>query len=371
MSAKSFFFVVVFFAGLLVARCTPAATLLPPTSTGLQTNVLETIVPMESPSPIIESATSTLSPPPTETSFLPTPTLQQSLLQLTYVSNRPCESCSYGIASSLYTMDVGCLDTETPCLGESQLLFDWDERISGIDWSPDGLRLVLESEGNLFIADWNGANAIQIPAAPGNEASPHWSPDGTKIVFLFAAAAEGSDALEPYQIQIYDLVTGQVMSILNNVHAPSIIYWLPGGEFAYVAKISETDWTELINIVGDNGTVILQIPENATDYTHIGELAFSSDMQQLAFVGDITPTTGKTSSNIYLTNINDNSIINLTGGLGFNLSPVWSPLGNWLVFESNREGNWNIYFIKPDGTHLEQVTQSPSDESYPAWRLIP
>jgi Tol biopolymer transport system component len=222
---------------------------------------------------------------------------------------------------------------------------------------------VFESEGNLFIADWNGANVIQVPSDPGSENSPRWSPDGSKIAFIF-----GSD-VEPAQVRIYDLETGQGVRVLNKIHAPNSIYWLPGGEMAVVSKVSQTDWTELINIVGADGTVIRQLPENAKDYTYIGGLSFSPDLQQLAFVGDIVPTIGKTMIDIYLTNVNGNSVINLTKGLGYNFDPAWLPLGDWLAFASNRTGDWNVYLIKPDGSHLTQVTRTSSDEGYPAWRI--
>lgn len=357
----------------LLASCIQATSLPTLTAEILPTSTFELITPSEtSPLPNKNDTVSpTASPTLQFVTVTPTPTTENPLLQLTYVSDRPCETCLYGIASTIYAIDVGCLDAKTLCFSEPRQLFEWDRWISAADWSPDGNRLVFESEGNLFIGNWNGTDVLQLPSDPGSEHSPRWSPEGDQIAYIFLPQRPESEALGPALIQVYDIASGQITSIMDGFYDPHGVDWLPTGEISIIAKVSETDWTEVINIVSVDGTVIRQLPENAKDYTQIGGLAFSPEQQELAFVGIINPTTGKTTTNIYLTDMNGNSAINITTGMGYIISLVWSPLGNWLAFASNREGDWSIYLIKPDGTQLELVTQSTSDESYPAWRMIP
>jgi len=271
-------------------------------------------------------------------------------------------------------MAANCLETEESCLGEPQLLFEWDDWISAINWSPDGKWIAFisgEYSGKLFVADWNGDNAVQITSTCGAASWPQWSPDGSKIAFIYSAGRPGCEVLEPAQIQVFDLETGQMTPIFIDAYDPSRIYWLPGGELAYIAMISETDQTEMINIVEPDGTVIKQLPINARDYTHIFDLACSSDGKYLADVGEINPSTGRTTRDIYMIDLDGNNIINLTNGLGNNYEPVWSPVGDWIAFESDRSGDYKIYLIKSNGSGLFQINSDSASDTSPAWRLLP
>jgi Tol biopolymer transport system component len=47
--------------------------------------------------------------------------------------------------------------------------------------------------------------------------------------------------------------------------------------------------------------------------------------------------------------------------------PVWSPDGNAIAFTSDREGTYDIFKMKPDGTDIVQLTSSPAQEKEPSW----
>jgi len=46
---------------------------------------------------------------------------------------------------------------------------------------------------------------------------------------------------------------------------------------------------------------------------------------------------------------------------------AWSPDGEWLAFQSDRAGSWNIYVIRPDGSDLRAVAPSLSTNEAPPW----
>src|SRR5690349_5351922 len=52
---------------------------------------------------------------------------------------------------------------------------------------------------------------------------------------------------------------------------------------------------------------------------------------------------------------------NLTQDPGYDELPVLSQDGQWLFFQSNRDGNWEIYRMRPDGTRQQNLTQDPGD----------
>lgn len=47
--------------------------------------------------------------------------------------------------------------------------------------------------------------------------------------------------------------------------------------------------------------------------------------------------------------------------------PVWSPDGKWITFISHRNGRYNIYKIRPDGTGFARLTSNDMNEGYFTW----
>lgn len=45
----------------------------------------------------------------------------------------------------------------------------------------------------------------------------------------------------------------------------------------------------------------------------------------------------------------------------------WSPDGKMVVFNSNRDGNWEIYIMNADGSEQTNLTNNPADDGFPSW----
>ena len=50
-----------------------------------------------------------------------------------------------------------------------------------------------------------------------------------------------------------------------------------------------------------------------------------------------------------------------------NINPSWSPDGRWLVFESRRHGDAELYVIGADGSGERRLTWSRGDDTHAAW----
>ncbi len=57
----------------------------------------------------------------------------------------------------------------------------------------------------------------------------------------------------------------------------------------------------------------------------------------------------------------------LTDGLGDDRLPDWSPDGETIVFQSFRNGTWDIWSVAADGTNLVPLTKGPFDDREPVW----
>jgi Tol biopolymer transport system component len=47
--------------------------------------------------------------------------------------------------------------------------------------------------------------------------------------------------------------------------------------------------------------------------------------------------------------------------------PVWSSTGDRLAFDSFRTGNWEVFSVDADGSHLTQLTDSPGEDGFVDW----
>lgn len=57
----------------------------------------------------------------------------------------------------------------------------------------------------------------------------------------------------------------------------------------------------------------------------------------------------------------------LTNDPGSDLEPVWSPDGTRVAFMSNRDGDYEIYTMKGDGSDLKKITDNTAEDQEPAW----
>jgi dipeptidyl aminopeptidase/acylaminoacyl peptidase len=58
---------------------------------------------------------------------------------------------------------------------------------------------------------------------------------------------------------------------------------------------------------------------------------------------------------------------NLTDNETDDTSPAWSPDGKEIAFASNRDGNWEIYKMREDGHIQQRLTDNEADDTSPAW----
>jgi WD40-like Beta Propeller Repeat len=61
------------------------------------------------------------------------------------------------------------------------------------------------------------------------------------------------------------------------------------------------------------------------------------------------------------------AVVQLTAGHGADLAPAWSPDGRRIAFQSNRDGNWEIYVMNADGTGIRRLTDDDARDGEPSW----
>ena len=73
---------------------------------------------------------------------------------------------------------------------------------------------------------------------------------------------------------------------------------------------------------------------------------------------------------IYLMNPDGSQQINLTNHRADDVSPVFSPTGEKVLFASDRDrfpGSWDLYLMDADGKNVRLVFEKSNDRIYPTW----
>jgi TolB protein len=155
---------------------------------------------------------------------------------------------------------------------------------------------------DLYIMDYDGRNIKRLTSHRSLLLSPHCSSDGTKIVF-------SSDKVWSQDIYVLSLVP----------------------------RIEERRLTHALRLD--------QSPE------------WSQDGSKIAY---------SENGDIFVSNPDGSSAINLTHSPAIDVSPTWSPDGRLIAFVSNRSGVPQIYVMNSDGSNVRRITLGAYDTD-PSW----
>jgi Tol biopolymer transport system component len=186
------------------------------------------------------------------------------------------------------------------------------------DWSPDDKQIAFDLPGaqgtQVFVQNLDGQGSERV--AQGS--CPRWSPDGSQLAF-----AEGR------MLYVMDLATAEQRALFDTPF--ETLYWgccwSPDGKSLALSARPEPRARRHVLLVSADGAshgLRVRLQNEAS-----GQMGFSPDGKQLAF------------DNAYLIHIVDVEgnapPRQLPGQKAQNLSPDWSPDGQWLVFTSNRD----------------------------------
>jgi len=235
-------------------------------------------------------------------------------------------------------------------------------------WSPDGSQIAFqlwEGEGRydiglLALVDGSLTN---LTSSEANETRPVWSPDGERIAFW-----------TPSGIQVMDAAGGRQVSLTQGM-GDSLPAWSPDGErIAYVSETLLSGWDIYVKTVGGLGSRRLthdsyKIVEGDPIWSPDGSRILFTNTQLLGLDGQAI---GETKTDIYLIDLEENTIVNLTGSTRSpQPDPVWSPDGERIAYVSFQGDEFfddmDIFVLDPASGQIVRITDSAQDEGALSW----
>jgi Tol biopolymer transport system component/tRNA A-37 threonylcarbamoyl transferase component Bud32 len=233
-------------------------------------------------------------------------------------------------------------------------------------WSPDGNHIAVDAgwggAHRIWVTDKNGHNPRQVTSDSSNEVahmSPRWSPDGKRLVFRRFQQPKSD-------IVVVDLATGKATWVTHDDVVDVNPAWSPSGRFIYFSSLRGGGlnlWRVAVSGSGEPRSPPEQLTTGAGDDL---EPSIAPDGKRLAFSifrieADLwrlplDPVTGKTTGQpepvIATTRVESRG--------------AWSPDGRTIAFNSDRNGDMNLW-LHSEGETDRQLTSGPGGDYQPNW----
>lgn len=210
----------------------------------------------------------------------------------------------------------------------------------------------------IYVMDWDGANARAITHKQTIAMSPSWSPDGRYVAYS-QYSYHIKKKMRNVDLFVYDFKTDRHNLLHSSKGTSSTLSFYPNmraGVFRLSPNNGSSDLYK-INLQDGVKEALTNGPRGAANY----EPAVSPDGQTIAFSSD---RGGRPM--IYRMPVDGGPATRMTFAGYYNASPAWSPDGKKIAFASAVNKHFEIFVMDSDGKNLQRLTSSKYSNGNPA-----
>lgn len=241
-------------------------------------------------------------------------------------------------------------------------------------WSTDGRRIIFESNKDghwdVYSMGSDGSDLVRLTETPAAESSPVYSPDMKQVAF--ASYRDGNP-----EIYVMEADGSNPTRLTFNPANDICPYWSPDGTRIYFSS-NRGGREEIFAIrMSDHKELAVSAPGGHEGAHETGEYyeehpVWSPDGARLTFragTGDRAEWFTMDLAGGRMDPARDlpGPFRTVIPDFGPVEHPVVSPDGKWMVFESKRDGNWELYLASINGSDARRLTESAGADTQPAW----
>ncbi|HOS99877.1 MAG TPA: ankyrin repeat domain-containing protein [Acidobacteriota bacterium] len=224
--------------------------------------------------------------------------------------------------------------------------------------SPDGRRIAFLSDrdGNMEIYSMavDGSDVRRLTTSPDKQGNPEFTPDGDSILFV-------RDFGERTEIWIMAADGANPRRLTNNAARDERPFLSPDG--SRIVFMSNRDGNYEIYTMAADGSGQMRLT-NTPEWEIFP--AWSPDGRQIAYSQKFRAG-GRMEGMIRVMNADGSNDRAITAVATRDENAVWSPDGRYILVQSVRDGNFEVYRIDADGGHPVRLTDNPAWDGWAAF----
>ena len=238
-------------------------------------------------------------------------------------------------------------------------------------WSPDGSHVAYCSDDSIRIIPASGGSPRVVLKTASTVHSPRWSPDGKRLAYVAGATffALGEDQLgntETSSIHVVDVATGIDRKVTSGDWLDLNPWWTDDGR-ALIFVSGRSGGRDVYRARLSRSGALDGEPERVTSGLNAHSISFSRDRKLLAYSSLLF------RANIWSIAIPDTHAASVTEARQVTFGSEKTEKlgvsrdGQWLAYDSDRNGNADVWKLRIAGGEPEQVTRDTANEFLNDW----